>query len=292
MPPTIQSLWIGNALTNLEKLCAQSFMDHGHAFHLYTYGNLKGIPAGVVIKDGNEILPADKIFRHKGGSVAGFADWFRYALLAGHGGWWVDMDVVCIRPFTFGGDLVLEEGGDGLYTNSVIRAPKGHPLMLEMQRACREHKKREGSRFGFVGGPRPLTRAILKLELQSFAMPCTYYGAGGNWNTYCDKTFASGIDALSKDVHSIHFGNASASKNIFDKNARYDPESLFEQLKTKHQITTASDAKRITSAEIADAMIDKRLYKFERRSARKKKIGALVGGAAVLVVLILLGWLV
>ncbi len=40
MLPIIQSLWIGNPLSKLERLCIQSFIDHGHEFHLYTYATV------------------------------------------------------------------------------------------------------------------------------------------------------------------------------------------------------------------------------------------------------------
>ncbi len=84
--PIIQSLWIGDDLTNVEKLCVQSFLNNGHEFHLYTYTDIGGIPSGAVVKDGTAILPSSEIFKYKGGSYAGFADWFRYALLAKLGG--------------------------------------------------------------------------------------------------------------------------------------------------------------------------------------------------------------
>ena len=34
----IQSLWIGDRLSVMERLCIQSFLDQGHQFHLYGEG--------------------------------------------------------------------------------------------------------------------------------------------------------------------------------------------------------------------------------------------------------------
>ena len=275
--PIIQSLWIGADLTNLEKLCIQSFIDNGHEFHLHTYADIGGIPAGAVVKDANEILPADKIFKYNTGSYAGFSNWFRYALIAKHGGFWVDMDEICIRSFDFDDDLVLCRCADGLFNTTPIYAKPNHPLMIEMAKVCANFQNREGAKFGAVGGLRPLTRAIVKMQLQEHGLPFYYFGIG-RWNTYCDKTFAAGSAAFPKDTHSIHFGNESAAKRNFDKNARYDSESLFEQLKTKHNITTAQTAARITHAQINAEMVDHNLYKFDRRIARKKKIKQLAAG--------------
>ena len=61
----VQSLWVGNDLTDMEKYCIRSFLNTGHEFHLYTYGKIGGIPKGVKIKDGNQIMPAKEVFQLK-----------------------------------------------------------------------------------------------------------------------------------------------------------------------------------------------------------------------------------
>ncbi len=55
--PIIQSLWIGSRLSTMEKLCIVSFIKQGHAFHLYTYGEVAEVPQGTIVKDANEIIP-------------------------------------------------------------------------------------------------------------------------------------------------------------------------------------------------------------------------------------------
>ena len=59
MSHIIQSLWIGDSLSKSEQLCVKSFVDNGHEFHLYIYGDVKNIPEGVIVKDGNEIVDDD-----------------------------------------------------------------------------------------------------------------------------------------------------------------------------------------------------------------------------------------
>ena len=44
MSEKIQSLWIGNTLSNVEKLCINSYIKNGHEFDLYTYGEIDNIP--------------------------------------------------------------------------------------------------------------------------------------------------------------------------------------------------------------------------------------------------------
>lgn len=86
----IQGLWVGGELSLMEQLSIQSFLKNGHEYHLYTYEDIKNIPPGTTVKDGNEILPADKIFTIKSGwgigSYSGFADLFRVHLLKERGG--------------------------------------------------------------------------------------------------------------------------------------------------------------------------------------------------------------
>src|SRR5580698_9560242 len=98
----IQSLWVGDRLSAMEQLAIKSFLFHGHPFHLYVYQATEGIPEGTIVQDANEILPATSIFKYsEHNSYAGFANFFRYKLLVERGGWWVDMDVICLKPFRF-----------------------------------------------------------------------------------------------------------------------------------------------------------------------------------------------
>jgi mannosyltransferase OCH1-like enzyme len=128
----INSLWIGNSLSIMELLTIKSFMDHGHEFHLWLYSEMEtSLPEGVVLEDANQIIPEDKIFSYKNanqyghgkGSFAGFSDIFRYKLLYEKGGWWVDMDVTCLKPFNFKSDFVFREHSELLIVGNVMKCP-------------------------------------------------------------------------------------------------------------------------------------------------------------------------
>lgn len=104
--PLIQTLWVGPRLTQMEHLALASFVAHGHTVHLYAYDLPDSeVPIGVDLRDAREILPANQIFTYGpaagpgNGSLAAFSNLFRYKLLLDRGGWWVDTDVVCVRPF-------------------------------------------------------------------------------------------------------------------------------------------------------------------------------------------------
>jgi 4-hydroxybenzoate polyprenyltransferase len=136
----VNGLWIGNELSVLEHLTINSFICHGHEFHLWVYENIKNLPEKVVVRDANLIIPRweiiirkynDPVTRVGKGSVgAPFSDIFRYKLLYEYGGWWVDMDVTCLKPlqfkepYFFRGHLLLDVIGN------VMKCPKGSELML------------------------------------------------------------------------------------------------------------------------------------------------------------------
>src|SRR5687768_2878830 len=74
------TLWIGPSLGAVERACLKSVLRQGHRLALYCYREPIGVPDGVELRDAAEILPEHRIIRHKTGSVALFANWFRYEL--------------------------------------------------------------------------------------------------------------------------------------------------------------------------------------------------------------------
>jgi hypothetical protein len=100
----INSFWDGERLSTLERVCISSFLHHGYAYELYVYDEPQGVPHGVVLRDAESILPRSQIFRYAAGdfnlgSIAGFADVFRYTLIYKRGGWWADTDQCCVNKF-------------------------------------------------------------------------------------------------------------------------------------------------------------------------------------------------
>src|SRR5690606_9502875 len=91
MPTIGKSFWLGNRLPLLQVLSLQSFIAHGHEYHLYVYDPIENAPEGVVLCDASKILPRQSVFTYqKGfgkGSYSAFSNLFRYKLLLEHGGW-------------------------------------------------------------------------------------------------------------------------------------------------------------------------------------------------------------
>jgi glycosyltransferase involved in cell wall biosynthesis len=137
--PVIHGMWIGRHLQRLELLTISSFLRHGHEFNLWAYDDIvTPLPAGCVLRDARKILPRSMLFRKRdtdpetgigAGSLSGVSsDLFRYRLLHDQGGIWVDMDITCLRPFTFTEPYIFRAHRLGA-VGSIMKAPRGCPVM-------------------------------------------------------------------------------------------------------------------------------------------------------------------
>jgi hypothetical protein len=234
-------LWIGS-LSNLERLATASFVANGHDVHLYVYEEMEGVPAGVTVIDANKVLPEERIFRYgpaagrAEGSVANFANLFRYKLLYERGGWWVDTDVVCLRPFDFEAPYVFGYQ-DELINNAVLRLPAGSDISRSLYEdalalgADTEHGRT---------GPRLMTEEVTKFGLQEFALASdAFYPIQHQYGFFLLKADSrDGLLANSlRDSYAVHFWHEVIRRMEFDKNATYPATSIFETLKARYGIT-------------------------------------------------------
>lgn len=134
----IHGLWIGKKLSVMELLCIKSFIRNNHEFWLWAYDVIETqLPDKLVVKDASKIIPREKVFcyRHSNqfghgkGSYAGFSDIFRYKLLYEYGGWWVDMDVVCLKPFDFNEPYIFRTHHDFAMVGNMMKCPPRSELM-------------------------------------------------------------------------------------------------------------------------------------------------------------------
>jgi hypothetical protein len=191
----IHSLWIGPRLTWIERLSLCSWLEHGHRVTLWCYDPIEGIPNGVCTADAAEILPKTAIIRHrKTGSVALFANRFRYHLLRRGPTTWLDADVVLLRPLShassnlFGwetptsiNNAVMRLPPESLVLDDLIQltgerapVPEWWPLKKKIyQRGAAligRHKRAEDLAWGTFG-PAALTHYLSRRHLASHALP-------------------------------------------------------------------------------------------------------------------------
>ena len=217
----------------MEELTIRSFLKHGHEFHLYTYGNIAGLPDGCIVHDASEILPASAIAKFQ--CLANFADLFRLALLYRMGGWWVDMDVCCLRPFEFKADYVFSSqyernGNADEANNGIIRAPKGSDLIKHcIERiAGIDTMKSSWAECGPMTILLALKKFGMKPEPSARFCPLHYFEAPGS-------VFGTGSDQAQFDpeTYAVHLWNEEARRAGIDKFADH-PGSLFDRLRQEN----------------------------------------------------------
>lgn len=260
MKAIINTLWIGK-LTRLEKVCLSSFLFHGHQVNVYSYEDLKGLPEGVNQKDANEIIPESEVFYYgrsagKGsGSVAGFANRFRYELLKrSDNSFWVDADVLALKPFNLSSELDFGWENHKFINNAVIGTKRAnHPLFTTLSDASQspfkiqpwdnikvKYKKvraklhQNNTNFMPWGltGPKALTGAVKELKLLHHTSPYyVYYPisyANASLIFDCSKNVI-----IPDEAKSIHLWNEVLRRDGIDKNDKFKANSVFEQWASK-----------------------------------------------------------
>lgn len=232
---TIQGLWIGPELSAMEQLSVSSFLLNGHDYHLYVYDEMKQIPVGTVLKDANQILPYSRVFQYKQQpTYAGFANFFRYKLLLERGGWWTDTDTICLKPFDFSEEYVFSSeisNGRQVVTSGILKALAGSEVMAYAWTVC-QTKKPEQLVWGETG-PRLMAAAVRKFTLEQYIKPHHVFCPLGypEWHKVLEPD--AGV-VLDESTYAIHLWNEMWRAASQDKNAQYDRNCLYEQLKKRY----------------------------------------------------------
>jgi len=256
---TIKTLWIGVELGPLEQLCLSSFLHHGHQVELFVYDDVGNIPAGVTVRNGEEILKSSNIFMYKHRpSYAAFANWFRYEMLLKEGGVWVDTDVACLKPFDFESNLFFGLEQSNKVNNAVIGAVPGlesihfmarqaeHPNHFlpydSTKEKCRKFIRRylKGNQRGDLKwgetGPGGFTKALHHFDLFDKALPISaFYPIHSTCWTSSFDTTAANPERYFPDSYAIHFWNEMLRRDPnFNINSEFPENSLFEELKRRY----------------------------------------------------------
>jgi hypothetical protein len=248
--PTIHMFWHGAPLTRLERLCLASFVANGHPLELHVYEEPASVPSGVRVVDAGRTLSRELIFRHRRtGSIALFADWFRYRLLHARGGIWADADVVCLRPLAYPHEHIFAWENRDWLNNAVLGLPAGDPLAAWMAASCenpnrvlpydglrarlRKWKRRylQGNRRDRVRwgeyGPKGLTLAARHLRCLDRALPTAHF-----YPVSCDdwqQLFAAAPGfTFPSESRAVHLWNNMLAG--VDKDSRFPPDSPYEDL--------------------------------------------------------------
>lgn len=251
----IQSLWIGNSLSIVEKLSINSFLMNGHDFHLYTYGVVDNVPAGTVVLDAREICDFDpeiKIDSGFGqGSYAPFSDYFRFQLLMKKGGWWVDLDVICLQSFQGLPEALIAtsyEVPEGDLANcNVLSFPADHWFLNE----CIEFWKNNVQyKLHYAFGVEVVKFIVAKHNAYYLLAPHEVFNPISwrhvqyllqqpepVWKPIGLKRrlgLAERIGSITPNSRAIHLWNEGWRRGGFKKDVDYESNSIFEKLKHRY----------------------------------------------------------
>lgn len=237
MNKVIQSLWIGDSLSTMEQLCINSFLQNGHDFHLYVYSCISNIPRGTILLDANQIIPNRLIFKDSFGTFASFADWFRFKLLYLKGGWWTDMDSICLKYFNipteycFATEYLSENDQTNVYNICNLKAPPRAEILQDCLNVIIKLRKTLKIIPWGAFGIRLFKEIIKNYDVpSSYKKPPTAFCPIG-WYEIKELIGSNMLETIIHSSFSIHLFNDMWRRNKMDKNLIYPPTSLYEKLK-------------------------------------------------------------
>lgn len=215
-------------------------MANGHEFHLYTYAPVTGVPSEVVIKDANEIVSESRIEMFR--SVQNFSDFFRYALLLKKGGWYVDMDTICLKPFDFPSEYVFYQTIDNDFiTAGVCKCPPNSPIMQYCYDTvnCMTKEELQKAPFQHIG-PDLVHAAVSKFGLTACAPPGITFDPI-RWKR-CWQVIDPNMTWDLSRSYALHLFHAAWNNGCQafnhpispDSNGQYPEGCLYEQLKRRY----------------------------------------------------------
>lgn len=217
----VHGLWIGPKLSVIELLTIKSFIYNGHDFHLWNYGEVENLPDGVISRDANQIIPQKDIIVRKytdpvtgvgKGSVgAPFSDLFRYKLLFEEGGWWVDMDVTCLRPLDFSEPYFFRNHSILDVIGNVMKCPKGSELMRRTYEETRD--RCDENTLDWLLPNKILNKHIRDLDLLKYRKE----GISNRDQWPETKKYLLGLQPVPPEWHIIHWSNEEFRMNKLDK---------------------------------------------------------------------------
>ena len=242
----VRSLWIGERLSRLERICISSFLKNGHRFVLYAYDELDNVPDAVELADAEHIIPKQEVFmypHHK--SYAAFANLFRYVLLEQFGGYWVDTDIVCLRPlpkdlsYIFAAqqikDAPIGNREPAPINNCLIRVPPGSSIM----RFCREEAEARDPKLLRWGetGPHLLSHAVQTFGLEDYVRPPKEFCPipWWRWRDIAQTNPSRSVRTLLENgAYTLHLWNECWRRAEVDKDMPLSDTSLFEEMATTY----------------------------------------------------------
>lgn len=239
---TANFFWMGN-LTIYEIANIESFINKGFKVNIWTYDinlDFKHLQSKLTIQDASIILDKNLLYRFKQGkqksSMSSFSNIFRFELLKKCGGWWFDMDCICIKDveefkkLTIENDFIIgREKFD--YTGSSVLFFNDEDLLNNLIDATWEIINENNFTF-FWGeiGPDLISEIVLKRNLMSETLdPSFFYKISAEKFHLLFKAFPSKnsiVELNLQNSYIVHTWN-EMFKRYFIKKTKLAPKNSF-----------------------------------------------------------------
>ena len=169
--PEARALWIGPQLSPYEELSLLSFVGAGARVLLYSNDTTLRVPDGVELVNVNELLQQPTYrFAYEDGDqcLTPHSDLFRYEAVSRFGGWYFDLDIVCLRNTLPQSRVYVARESENLVNAAVMTFPAQSPILI----AAVEEARRLWPEAGRLTiGPELFTQLINKYALDHLVRP-------------------------------------------------------------------------------------------------------------------------
>ena len=244
--------WIGS-LSNYEILTLKSYINNGFKVKLWTYENM--IPniniingLDLKIENAEKILEKNLIYKFSQGkqkaSPASFANLFRLHLMVKEGGWWFDLDCVCLKnveefiQLAENSEFVLGAEYKNYIGNSVMYFKNKKIAYKLIKEINFEINKNNYNFYWGQIGPDLITKYFFNNNLMDLVFEKKYfYNTEAKDFKYFLKS-KNGFKNIMIEKHiqsyTCHFWNEMFKKFSYNKNYMPPKNSYLDQLFTVH----------------------------------------------------------
>jgi hypothetical protein len=239
---TVHVLWVNGELSRLETLSLASFVKNKFSVNLWTYNTAISAPSGVVVRDAREIIPEERIFYSKSGSLAPYSDLFRYRVLLSEPGLWCDADVICLAE----ADKFLSTETEAFLVSERLPVPgslkvNGNVIYWPdnadktfIKLALNISESLDPSKVhGLEIGPKLMTTLYQSFpNLRPRVMHPNFANGISPWN--CPEALLKPKGSIPRGAVFVHCFNEIWRQKGFDKNRPFPEESILWNLEKKY----------------------------------------------------------
>ena len=214
--PAFAMFWAGESVSAYEAACMSSFVRHGYALNVYSYGGISNLPSGAALCSAHDIVDEKYVRAYliKGKpSLSHFSDLFRYRLFQKTDFIYVDTDLYLLRPFDFVFPktvLALEDKAN--ICGAIMRIDRASPLLAQL--VARTEKLAGRDLVWGETGPRLVTSAFGNdIAWKNAFRPDLFFPIHYNefWKTFLPE-HREECESLCRGAYTLHLWNNIVGK--------------------------------------------------------------------------------